>query len=151
MSKRYKKRVHRNDKKNLPWDCKKVSWVALFPTTANWVPINFGMLEKHICQKITFKIEIVNKTVKLLLSIWCTCSVKLKFWLVCLVINYFHVCQFTVYWLRPAFYRKIFVVILLKTVLCPKLYRGMARIGFSDLYSMLRGTMHRDCTQNVYI
>ena len=28
-----KKRVHRNYKKNLPWDFKKVSWVALFPTT----------------------------------------------------------------------------------------------------------------------
>ena len=30
---KYIKRVHRNDKKILPWDFEKVSWVALFPTT----------------------------------------------------------------------------------------------------------------------
>ena len=30
---KYVKRVHRNDKKNLLWDFKKASWVALFPTT----------------------------------------------------------------------------------------------------------------------
>ena len=33
MSKICKKRVHGNDKNNLPWDFKKVSWVAPFSTT----------------------------------------------------------------------------------------------------------------------
>ena len=31
--KKYKKRVYRNDRKNLPRDFWKVSWVGLFPTT----------------------------------------------------------------------------------------------------------------------
>ena len=31
--KKYKKRVYRNDRKNLPWDFWEVSWVVLFPTT----------------------------------------------------------------------------------------------------------------------
>ena len=31
--KKYKKRVYRNDRKNLPWDFWEVSWVYLFPTT----------------------------------------------------------------------------------------------------------------------
>ena len=31
--KKYKKRVYRNDRKNLPWDFWKVSWIGLFPTT----------------------------------------------------------------------------------------------------------------------
>ena len=31
--KKYKTRVYRNDKKNLPWDFWEVSWVGLFPTT----------------------------------------------------------------------------------------------------------------------
>ena len=34
-------------------------------------------------------------------------------------------------------------------MLCPKIYRAMNKIGFSDPYSMLCGTVHRDCTQNV--
>ena len=41
---KYVKRVHRNNKKNLPWAFKKVSWVALFHTTG-FVPyehVNFG-------------------------------------------------------------------------------------------------------------
>ena len=32
--KKYKKRVYRNGRKNLPWDFWEVSWVSLFPTTA---------------------------------------------------------------------------------------------------------------------
>ena len=43
MSKIFKKRVHRNDNKNLPWTFKRVRWVAPFPTTqeTTWNDIGF--------------------------------------------------------------------------------------------------------------
>ena len=60
---------------------------------------NFGILAKSMSTKnLLWNAELVNETVKLVLTIWCACSLKLKFWLVnfdCLVINYFDVCQFT--------------------------------------------------------
>ena len=49
--KKCKKRVYRNDKKNLPWDFWEVPWVGLFPTTNLNFTINFitALRRKFIC------------------------------------------------------------------------------------------------------
>ena len=58
---------------------------------------NFRDVGKSVSTKnLLWSVEIVNKTVKLVLPIYCACSLKLKFWLVFLVINYFRVCQFAI-------------------------------------------------------
>ena len=48
--KKYKKRVYRNDRKNLPWDFWEVSWVGLFPTT---IVNNLGKKHNIISSKGT--------------------------------------------------------------------------------------------------
>ena len=70
-----------------------LSWKAF---TAKLGLNNFSDVGTSISTKnLLWNIAIVNKTVKLVITIWCACKLKLKFWLVYRVIDYFHVCRFT--------------------------------------------------------
>ena len=58
--KKYKKRVYRNDRKNLPWDFWEVSWVGLFPTT-NDITSNTKSFENYKKITDTIKSKLTNR------------------------------------------------------------------------------------------
>ena len=64
--KKYKKKVYRNVRKNLPWDFWEVSWVGLFLTTTKIVKKSLRKIRKFVVK--LRKVVTIQKLYKLVLS-----------------------------------------------------------------------------------